>query len=68
MKNKVGFVFEFKVAKTEDELEEKAKEALKQINEKEYDIYLKEEGIKNIYKIGMSFCGKKLKIEYEKKE
>ena len=67
-KNKVGFVFEFKVAKAEDELEEKAKEALKQINEKEYDIYLKEEGIKNIYKIGMSFCGKKLKIEYEKKE
>ncbi len=67
-KNKVGFIFEFKVAKTEDELEERAKEALRQINKKEYDTPLKEEGIKNIYKIGIAFCGKKLKIEYEKKE
>ena len=59
-KTKLGYIFEFKTAEKEEELEKKAEEALKQIEEKQYDASMKEHGIKNIIKIGMSFCGKKL--------
>lgn len=47
----------------EAELEELAKEALSQIDEKRYDLELKEEGIENIIKLGIAFSGKKVVIK-----
>ena len=67
-KKKPAFVFEFKVSKTIKGLESKAEEALKQIKEKQYDIGIKESGIDKIYRIGLAFKGKKVKIKYELNE
>ena len=64
-KKKPAFVFEFKVSKTIKGLESKAEEALKQIKEKKYDVGIKESGIDKIYRIGLAFKGKKVKIKYE---
>ena len=64
-KKKPAFVFEFKVSKTIKGLEGKAEEALKQIKEKHYDVGIKESGIDKIYRIGLAFRGKKVKIKYE---
>ena len=64
-KKKPAFVFEFKVSKTIKGLESKAEEALKQIKEKHYDVAIKESGIDKIYRIGLAFKGKKVKIKYE---
>ena len=64
-KKKPAFVFEFKVSKTIKGLENKAEEALNQIKEKQYDVGIKESGIDKIYRIGLAFKGKKVKIKYE---
>ena len=64
-KKNPAFVFEFKVSKTIKGLESKAEEALNQIKEKQYDIGIKESGIDKIYRIGLAFKGKKVKIKYE---
>lgn len=62
-KNNVGYVFEFKIAKTVEELEEKAEEALSQIEDKKYPVLLREKGIKEIVYMGMAFYGKKVKVK-----
>ena len=67
-KKKPAFVFEFKVSKTIKGLESKAEEALSQIKEKQYDTGIKELGIDKIYRIGLAFKGKKVKIKYELNE
>ena len=67
-KKKPAFVFEFKVSKTIKGLESKAEEALNQIKEKQYDVGIKESGIDKIYRIGLAFKGKKVKIKYELNE
>ena len=64
-KNKLGFVFEFKVSKNIEELETKAEEALKQIDEKNYEMIMQDEKIEHYFKIGMSFYKKDLVIKYE---
>ncbi len=64
-KKKPAFIFEFKVSKTIKGLEGKAEEALNQIKEKQYDVGIKESGIDKIYRIGLAFKGKKVKIKYE---
>ena len=64
-KNKLGFVFEFKVSKNIEELETKAEEALKQIDEKNYEVIMQEEKINHYFKIGMSFYKKELAIKYK---
>ena len=64
-KNKLGFVFEFKVSKNIEELETKAEEALKQIDEKNYEIIMQDEKIEHYFKIGISFYKKDLAIKYE---
>ena len=64
-RNKLGFVFEFKVSKSEEELETKADEALKQIDEKNYEVIMQDEKINHYFKIGMSFYKKELAIKYE---
>ncbi|SQC98953.1 Protein of uncharacterised function (DUF1703) [Fusobacterium necrophorum subsp. necrophorum] len=58
-----AYIFEFKVAKAREGLEEKAKEALKQIKEQKYDVDLKAKGY-NILYVGMAFCGKEVKVKY----
>ena len=62
-KNRAGFILEFKIAKSEEELEKKAKEALLQIQKKRYDTEMKERGIQEIVKLGIAFYGKKVKIK-----
>ena len=51
-------ILELKVAKNFDELESKAEEALKQIEDKKYEEELRSDGYKNIIKYGISFFGK----------
>ena len=64
-KNKLGFVFEFKVSKNIEELETKAEEALKQIDEKNYEVIMQDEKINHYFKIGISFYKKELAIKYK---
>ena len=64
-KVKPAYVFEFKVSKTIKGLTAKAEEALEQIKEKQYDAGLKEKGISKIYRIGIAFKGKNVKVKYE---
>ncbi|KDE69301.1 AAA family ATPase [Fusobacterium necrophorum] len=59
---KSGFILEFKLAKSEEELEKKAKEALEQIESKKYITEMKEREISNILGLGIAFYGKKVKI------
>ena len=60
-----GYIFEFKMAKDEEEMEEKAEQALAQIEEKKYPVMLKKRGVTEITCIGMAFCGKKVKVEHK---
>ena len=63
IKNKEkAYLMEFKISKTKKGMEEKAYEALKQMDEKKYDTRLKARGIKNISKIGIAFYGKEVKV------
>ena len=64
-KIKPAYIFEFKVSKTIKALIAKAEEALEQIKEKQHDAGLKEKGISKIYKIGIAFKGKNVKVKYE---
>ncbi|WP_338983515.1 ATP-binding protein [Fusobacterium nucleatum] len=64
-KIKPAYIFEFKVSKTIKGLNAKAEEALEQIKEKQYDVGLKDLGITKIYRIGIAFKGKNVKVKYE---
>ncbi|WP_032885209.1 ATP-binding protein [Fusobacterium nucleatum subsp. nucleatum ATCC 23726] len=64
-KVKPAYIFEFKVSKTIKGLNAKAEEALEQIKEKQYDVGLKDLGITKIYRIGIAFKGKNVKVKYE---
>ena len=64
-KSKRAFIMEFKSTDSVKKLEEVSKEALKQIEDKKYDISLKQNGIKEITYIGIAFCGKQIKISYK---
>ncbi|WP_339054329.1 AAA family ATPase [Fusobacterium animalis] len=66
-KNKRAFIMEFKSTDSEEKLEEVSKEALEQIENKKYDISLKQNGIKEITYIGIAFCGKQIKMSYKSK-
>ncbi|MDD7391464.1 MAG: AAA family ATPase [Fusobacteriaceae bacterium] len=61
--NDIAYIFEFKVAKSSEELERKVNEALEQIKSQKYDVDLKEKGY-SILNIGMAFCGKEVKVKY----
>ena len=67
-KNKLdtGFILEFKVAESEEELEKKSLEAIEQVKEKEYFTSMKNNGIKDILVLGIAFYKKKIKVSYEK--
>ena len=64
-KNNRAFILEFKVTDDENKLEKLSEEAIKQIEEKRYDITLKSRGIKEITFVGIAFYGKKLKVSYK---
>lgn len=65
--NLPGIIIELKAEKNcnENELQELAKTALKQINDKKYDTELKIKGVKTIYKYGVAFSGKHVAVEAE---
>ena len=64
-KTKRAFIMEFKATDNIENLEEVSKEALRQIEDKKYDISLKQNGVKDITYLGIAFCGKQIKIEYK---
>ena len=64
-KSKRAFIIEFKSTDSVEKLEEISKEALQQIEDKKYDISLKQNGVKEITYIGIAFCGKEIKISYK---
>ena len=64
-KSKRAFIMEFKSTDSVEKLEEVSKEALKQIEDKKYDVSLKQNGIKEITYIGIAFCGKEIKISFK---
>ena len=51
-------IMEFKVAKTYEEMEEKCREALEQIEDRKYEAALRHEGYRDIMKYGISFYRK----------
>ncbi len=59
---KTGVIMEFKIAASENELEEKAREALLQIEDREYVAEFQKRGVKEIWKYGIAFCGKKIAV------
>lgn len=65
--NLPGIIIELKAEKNcnENKLQELAKTALKQINDKKYDTKLKSKGVKTIYKYGVAFSGKHVAVEAE---
>ena len=65
--NLPGIIIELKAENNcnENELQELAKTALKQINDKKYDTELKLKGVKTIYKYGVAFSGKHVAVEAE---
>lgn len=57
-----GVVMEFKVASSEKELPVKAREAWQQIEEKAYTAAFIQRDVKDVWKYGIAFCGKKLAV------
>ena len=64
-KTKRAYIMEFKATDSVEKLEEVSKEALEQIENKKYDVSLKQNGIKDITYMGIAFCGKQIKISYK---
>ena len=60
---KPAIILELKVAKDIDELEAKCDEALKQIEEKSYDTYLRKNGFRSSLKYGIAFYGKRCLVK-----
>ena len=61
-----AIIIELKVAKEIEELKQKSEEALKQIEERKYQAYLKKIGCENIIKYGIAFCNKRCLIKMKK--
>ena len=55
-----GVIMEFKVASNEQQLEQKAKEGLDQIQTQDYTATFRDLGITTVWQYGIAFCGKKL--------
>ena len=61
--NAQGVILKLKAAKSEEELEPKAKEALGQIEEKAYGAELSRQEVKEIWRYDIAFCGKRVRME-----
>lgn len=59
---KTGVIMEFKIAPSVDALELKAKEAMQQIEEKAYGTEFEKAGIQHVWKYGIAFCRKHVRI------
>ena len=64
-RTKRAYIMEFKSTDNIEKLEEVSKEALEQIENKKYDVSLKQNGVKDITYMGIAFCGKEIKISYK---
>ena len=58
-----GVILELKSVKSEEELEETAQAALRQIGEKSYPAELARQGVKEVWNYGIVFCGKRVWME-----
>ena len=58
-----GALLEFKVAESEGDLPEKAKDALLQIKDNKYISEFEQRGVKEVWQYGIAFCGKQCHIE-----
>ena len=67
-KENPAYIFEFKVAEDEKELENYAVEGFYQIKKKQYDVELKNRGINEIIYVGLAFYRKELKMKHEKRK
>lgn len=56
-------MLEFKIARTEADLEKKVEEALKQIETKKYVADLEERNVLKINKFGIAFGTKRVRVE-----
>lgn len=61
--SKAGVLMEFKAADSEAQLEDKADEALRQIEEKQYSAEFEKRGISKVWKYGIAFCGKQVHVK-----
>lgn len=59
---KLAVIIEIKVAKEEKDLEKECIHALQQIEDRQYEIGLKNQGYQDILKYGIAFCGKYCKV------
>ena len=64
-RSEAGYIFEFKVVESQEEMEKGLDQALEQIKSKKYDINMKNEGVNEIIHIGMVFCGKLVDVKWE---
>ena len=60
---RVGALLEFKVAEKEEDLPERAREALTQIRDRDYLSEFNRRGVQEVWQYGIAFCGKKCLIE-----
>jgi hypothetical protein len=61
--NSPGYIFEFKVAASEKDLNKQLDTALNQIDERKYLVSLHDKGIKDVIGIAIAFHGKSLKVK-----
>ena len=64
-RSEAGYIFEFKVVESQEEMEKGLDQALEQIKSKKYDINMKNEGVNEIIHIGIVFCGKLVDVKWE---
>ena len=59
-----GVIIELKACKgaSAETLEKLANKAIKQIDDNQYDVDLRQHGVKNVFKLGIAFCGKEVKV------
>ena len=58
--NQTGVIVEIKVAQLESDLPKEANAALRQIEDLDYLAEFRAQGVKNVWKYGIAFSGKKL--------
>ena len=61
-KSKLGLIIEFKAPKEKDKLESMCEEALKQIEDRKYELELRERGVERIFLVGMAFHKRDFKV------
>ncbi|OUO45667.1 AAA family ATPase [Megasphaera sp. An286] len=60
---KAGVILEFKAADRTESLEKQADEALRQIQDRQYEVEFAKRGIASVWKYGIAFCGKQVCVK-----